>query len=157
MTGADAMSTTIPWAKLVICAVALVAAAGGLIADFSPTHLLNPNWPPHARFHNAQTMSTGVLLFIATVLSAFWPSEDKARQIVVTAIFGSLYWTSIFCAQFFPGVAFFDPEFIELEKVMIGNHRLTQAEMGAGLVAIVVVMTALELRGLRNRKRALAA
>jgi hypothetical protein len=148
------MTTTIPWVKLLICFVALVAGLGGVLADFSDTHLLNPLWPPHAKFHNAQTMSMGMLLAVATIVTAFWPGLEKRSQLIFAALLGSLYWTSIFCAQFFPGVAFFDPQFSEREKIMIFGHRLTQPEMGLALVSLVILGVVYELSRLSKPKTA---
>jgi hypothetical protein len=137
-----------PWARLVLCVIAIFGGLGGLLSDFSETHLLNPNWPPHARFHNAQTMSMGMLLAALTLLFAWRRMGDARLQILATGAFGSLYWLSISCAQFFPGVGFFDPEFSEREKIMIGAHRLTQGEMGVVLVAIAFFVTWWEWRRL---------
>jgi hypothetical protein len=140
------MKTTLPWTKLLICAVALFGGLGGLLSDFSETHLLNPLWPPHARFHNAQTMSMGMLLAALTLLFAFWRAPDTRGRWAAIAVLGSLYWTSIFFAQFFPGVGFFDPQFADREKILIFGHRLTQAEMGLVLVAAVWLAVAPKLR-----------
>jgi hypothetical protein len=142
------MNHIMPWAKIIICLVALLGGLGGVISDFSDTHLLNPLWPPHAKFHNAQTMSLGMLLAFAAIGFAVWPTNAPRTQLITVAIFGSMYWTSIFCAQFFPGVGFFDPQFIDREKIMIFGHRLTQAEMGAALVLLVTLITAWEWRRL---------
>jgi hypothetical protein len=140
-----------PWLKLFICSVALFGGLGGVLADFSGTHLLNPVWPPHAKFHNAQTMSMGMLLAVFTIAFAFWPNVAGRRQLMATAVLGTLYWTSIFCAQFFPGVAFFDPQFEGAEKIMIFGHRLTQAEIGFVLVVLVWGFVFLALRKMNDR------
>ncbi|MBC7940028.1 MAG: hypothetical protein H7Z19_09745 [Chitinophagaceae bacterium] len=131
------MSLTVPWTKLVLCAVALFGGLGGLLADFSDTHLLNPMWPPHAKFHNAQTMSIGMLLALFTLLFAFWRAPESRARWAAMAVLATLYWGSIVCAQFFPGVGFFDPQFADREKILILGHHLTQSEMGLVLVLSV--------------------
>lgn len=138
--------------RIFLCAVALFGGLGGVLADFSDTHLLNPAWPPHAKFHNAQTMSMGALLAALTLLFAFWPTRSPKVSLLATATLGGLYWASIFCAQFFPGVAFFDPQFVEREKILIFGHRLTQGEMGFALLAAVVVVTVIEWRRLSTAR-----
>lgn len=142
------MKPSLPWARIIICAVALLGGLGGLISDFSDTHLLNPLWPPHAKFHNAQTMSLGLLLAACAIGFAVWPTRAPRQRLVAVAVLGSLYWTSIFFAQFFPGVGFFDPQFVDREGILILGHRLTQAEMGAFLVLMVVAVTTWEWRRL---------
>jgi hypothetical protein len=145
------MKHHLPWAKIIICCVALFGGLGGVLADFSDTHLLNPLWSPHAKFHNAQTMSLGMLLAVCTIGFAVWPTRSPRGQLMAVAVLGSLYWTSIFCAQFFPGVGFFDPQFADREKIMLFGHRLTQPEMGAFLVLIVAMVTTWEWRRLGRK------
>ncbi len=46
----------IPAGKMLITIVAAYAAFGSYVFDWNKTHIYNPDWPPHAKFHNAQTM-----------------------------------------------------------------------------------------------------
>lgn len=76
---------------------ALGQILGPFLADFNETHVLNPNWPPHARFHNGQTMSMGLLLGITTLFYTFRlsGSQDRERQkdsFVMAGLLGSVYW-----------------------------------------------------------------
>jgi hypothetical protein len=82
------------------------------LADWNHTHIFNPRWPPHAKFHNGQTMSMGTLLGLATLYYT-WRS-DPARgtdSIKTAAIFSSLYYIAAISAIFYPGSLAVDPEF----------------------------------------------
>lgn len=57
----------IPLGKVLMTVTALYAGAGPYLFDWNKTHIHNPDWPPHAEFHNAQTMSLGAALCAATL------------------------------------------------------------------------------------------
>ena len=108
---------------------------GPFIADFNDTHVTNPRWPPHARFHNGQTMSMGLGLGLATLYFTFRPAPylslhpsspsstlaansemalaAKRDDYFIAAIFGSLYWITGLSAILYPGSSGIDPEFGE--------------------------------------------
>ncbi|KAK7036098.1 alpha beta-hydrolase [Favolaschia claudopus] len=59
--------------KTLLTVVALVTSIGCYIADWNVTHIHNPMWPGHAKFHNGQTMSMGLLLGITMLWYLFAP------------------------------------------------------------------------------------
>ena len=88
-------------------------AVGGFIADWNDSHIFNPRWPPHAKFHDGQTLAFGVLLAAATFFFAWRRSGDRRTNILAAAITGGvLYWAQAgaFAA---PGIAWTDPEFLK--------------------------------------------
>merc|ERR1712093_201020 len=92
------------------------AILGPFIADFNETHVLNPRWPPHAKFHNGQTMSMGLGLGLATLFYTWRTGTLKSTEMVkdslfTAAIFGSIYWITGLSAILYPGTLAVDPEF----------------------------------------------
>lgn len=84
----------------------LASITGPFAADWNKTHVLNPKWPPHARFHNGQTMSMGAALGLSTLYYTWrsYPTLACGRQGVVTAmLLGSLYCATGLSAIFYPG------------------------------------------------------
>lgn len=65
--------------KTVIALVGAVTAAGPYIADWNETHIHNPRWPPHAKFHGGQTMSIGAVLGLATLWYLYTPALGAAQ------------------------------------------------------------------------------
>ncbi len=45
-------------ARGLVTAASLVYGVLPLLADLSPTHVLHPQWPPHARFHTVWLLAT---------------------------------------------------------------------------------------------------
>ncbi|PVH82355.1 hypothetical protein DL98DRAFT_514092 [Cadophora sp. DSE1049] len=94
------------------------AILGPFIADFNETHVLNPRWPPHAKFHNGQTMSMGLGLGFATLFYTWRTGSLNSVAMVkdslfTAAIFGSIYWVTGLSAILYPGTLAVDPEFGE--------------------------------------------
>lgn len=95
----------------------LFYAGGAFLADWNETHIYNPRWPPHARFHNGQTMTLGVLLALTSTYFAFRPAFQRLstveakHSVLSAAVIGSLYCSAALSAIFYPGTHWFDPEF----------------------------------------------
>ncbi|KAI0552443.1 hypothetical protein F4679DRAFT_89412 [Xylaria curta] len=87
---------------------------GSPVADYSATHIFNPNWPPHAKFHNGQTITMSVMLGLATLFytwrSPASPTVQKEFRLI-SAFTGSIYWLAGLCAILYPGTMGLDPEF----------------------------------------------
>lgn len=87
-------------------------AIGGFIADWNDSHIFNPRWPPHAKFHDGQTLAFGVLLALATIFFAWRQAGDRRTNILAAAITGGvLYWAQA-GAYTVPNIAWTDPEFL---------------------------------------------
>ncbi|GAW26464.1 hypothetical protein SAMD00023353_3201310 [Rosellinia necatrix] len=87
---------------------------GAPIADYGPTHMFNPNWPPHAKFHNGQTINLSLLLGAATLFYAWRGAATAALKrefMLASALAGSAYWLAGLAAIAYPGAAGLDPEF----------------------------------------------
>lgn len=83
-------------AKTVMTFVLLAGAILGFLLDWSPNHLLNPEWHPHARFHGA------LLLFLLTGVSAIgvwllWRrSAEPELAMKIAALISLSFWTPFF-------------------------------------------------------------
>ncbi|WP_284461937.1 DUF6640 family protein [Chryseobacterium sp.] len=97
--------------KVLVTLVALVTLFGAYIADWNHTHIFNPRWPPHAKFHNAQTMLFGAVLGLLSLWFLWVQKGDRWVVFRLSIIFASLYWITQAMSILFPGTALFDPEF----------------------------------------------
>src|SRR5690349_8634904 len=63
--------------RILLSVVATSNAIAPYVADWNATHVLNPRWPPHARFHNGQTMSMGMGLGLSTLYYCWFGHYDR--------------------------------------------------------------------------------
>ncbi|KAH6633233.1 hypothetical protein C7974DRAFT_167972 [Boeremia exigua] len=128
MSSRTAIPSRIPsLGQVLIVLVSLTTSVGAFLADWNDTHIYHPQWLPHAKFHNGQTMSMGLLLGLATLWYAFVPGRLPSKsglsaeawtnvrrsaaleRLHTTILLGTLYWVTQASAHFYPGVAAFDP------------------------------------------------
>jgi hypothetical protein len=131
--------------------VAFVAlyAFGGLIADAivpstSRQHLWNPAWPPHAKFHNGQTMLTGVFAGSLSLYILFTSEPLTLRMFYLAWAAAALYWVTMVLAPLFPGTAWYDPEFRDASRRPFGfSPQQILSYVHCGLLVVAAVLAAL--------------
>ena len=92
--------------------IAVAVGGGGFLADFNASHIYNPLWPPHAKFHSGQTMAIGGLLALASLFFAWHRAGDRRTNVLAAGLLaGILFWSQA-AANLFPGVAWTDPNLL---------------------------------------------
>jgi len=110
MTGARTRRQTHSqtFSRTALTATAVMAGAGAFAFDWNATHIYNPTWPGHAKFHNAQTMSMGAALALITAAFAWAPGRWSRQRMDLTAGAASLYWVTQLSASAYPGTTMLD-------------------------------------------------
>ncbi|MGW4844565.1 DUF6640 family protein [Nocardia brasiliensis] len=116
-----------PLPRIVIAVVAVITMLSAVLADLvipdlAAQHAFNPNWPPHAKFHDAQYMVMTVLLGLAGLVLALWPGRDTRRGTLCAAAVVAIPWLGMAGALLFPDTATYDPEFAEQTVFVLGMH-----------------------------------
>ena len=84
--------------------VAIFWAVGAIWADFNETHVFNPSWLVHARFHAAFDLLYTVCVAVIAIRLIWSP------MLAYGALLTSLYPAAFFMTALVPGVAFADPD-----------------------------------------------
>ena len=134
--------------KWIIAFVAVYGGLGGVLYDAvipatARQHQRNPAWPPHAKFHNGQTMMLGVLNMIAVLIMLFALRPLTLPLFLVAAGVSEIYFASMLLAPVFPGTAWNDPEFERINPHPLGipiQKLVCLAATALVVVAIVVVV-----------------
>lgn len=119
--------TGLTLARIVLTTTAAYGGIGSYIADWNATHIRNPAWPPHAKFHNAQSMSLGAALLLITA-EVVWRRPVRSRaDLGLAAVLASTYCATQISALLYPGTALVDPP---------ARRRGPQAVLAAGVLGL---------------------
>ena len=135
-------------AKYIVAFVA-VFNFGGVVADAvvlagARQHLFNARWPPHAKFHNGQTMLMGVISGSLSLAILFGLTPLSLPSFLVASAVAANYFVAMVFAPLFPGTAWSDPEFAAGQPRPLGlaPQQLVSYVLCA-LVLVAVVLAVL--------------
>ncbi len=132
-------------AKYLVAFVAIYGF-GGLVADgivpaTARQHLYNPAWPPHAKFHNGQTMLMGIGNGTIALLVLFGSHPLTLPSFLIATGAASVYWVTMVLAPLFPGTAWCDPEFADASKRPFGlNPQQVLSYALCGLLVAALIL-----------------
>lgn len=132
--------------------ISLLLAVSAYAADWNETHIYNPRWPPHAKFHDAQTMLLGTLLSGMTLFFTWRRRGDPNTNLMAAAMTAAAYWVALCLSVTFPGAAFLDPEFDDPSRHILG----LPGNLFVAIVSILVVALATWLGFARRAPRRMA-
>ena len=137
-------------ARILVALVAVFTFGGALIADaLSPMaaqHILNPNWSPHAKFHDAQYIVMCMVLGALALALLSRRRGDGHAALLISAALLTAPWLGMFGALVFPGTSMRDPEFDVPSAYVLGMHPQILTAAGALLILGTAVLLATRSR-----------
>jgi hypothetical protein len=94
--------------RLVLTGAAIGTIVGTGRADLNRTHVFNPNWPPHARFHGVAgwgTVAGSQLLALWLLWRPGQQSGEHDLAVKTAALLPTISWVPFFFALSTPGTA----------------------------------------------------
>jgi hypothetical protein len=122
--------------RLLISAVALETGIGSFIADFASSHVFNPNWNPHSRFHAAVGVFVSAGLMVLSLHCAWRRAGDVGFNLRMSAWLAALFMGSFIPAGIVPGAGYEEPG---LPRPMVFGVLAPQLLMAIVSVLLVLV------------------
>lgn len=137
--------------KVLVSLIALFTAVSPYVADFNTTHVYNPAWPGHAKFHNGQTMTLGLIAGVMSFYFLWFKKTSTAVENLKTAcVFAALYWLAMAPAILYPGATLSDPELGGRPTDFVFGFAFTQLHMDGIIFCILLAGYKLEVNRLRQ-------
>lgn len=128
---------------------ALATMISPTLVDFNETHIFNPDWTGHAKFHVAHTMLLGVVLGAVALGYLYSGRGASLSSLRAATWFISVYWIAQAGAILVPNTSFADPEFADRLPTVAGL-TITQPVLDLVFIGIAVTGYKLESRRLRR-------
>ncbi len=122
--------------RLLLMTAAALTATGGFMADWNKTHLFNPKWTPHAKFHDAMTILLGGLLGSSSLYLLQQKSSKQQTKEIWAALLPSFFWASMAGSFAFPGAKGLEAEFPTKIKKLAGV-KLNEGTISATMLLLL--------------------
>lgn len=125
--------------KILITCAALITIVVPSVMDLNSTHMTNPLWAPHARFHwSIQWYSITTLNIIALyLLWGRYDDKNSRLSIVMAGLAPLLFWGSFFPSMLMPGTSTW-PDGIEPFSPIAPNVIMAGVLGIMSLIAIIL-------------------
>lgn len=130
--------------RILMTATSVITIVSPYLADFNRSHVFNPNWPPHAKFHNGQTMSMGAALGGSALVALWKRGEFSRNRLDAAATFASIYWLTQASAVLYPG-----SKMLDADGDKPASNKAPQWAIFGGILALNLVAYRSERRRLR--------
>ena len=84
----------------------VITVAAPAAADWNDSHIFNPRWPAHARFHGVTALAMATTLASFNIWSVWADGGDRTRSFA--AAVPVAYWAPFFLAPLVPGTTLED-------------------------------------------------
>jgi len=143
-----------PVGKVLISSAALFPSIGAFLADWNETHLFNPKWTPHAKFHDAQTITLAAEAAAISLWQLWGTGKKTGKQgfsrLRWATVFSSLFWLTLPPAILFPGTLLVDPDNPTQPKPIAGIPVNQVTGIAAVLLPLLIAGYILEKRRLKR-------
>lgn len=130
--------TRLALGRWILRVVAFMTIIGGFVADWNRTHLFNPSWPPHAKFHDAMTICLGVFLGALSLMLSSGEAERSRRDLRLCALLPALFYAAQAASFAFPNTGGLETEFPDLIPRVAGVP-LNEMVFALGMLALSAV------------------
>ncbi|KAA2264031.1 hypothetical protein F0L68_08545 [Solihabitans fulvus] len=133
-------------ARILVAVMAVETGLGALVFDLvlpdtADQHMFNGNWPPHAKFHDAQYIVMSLLIGALALVLLARRRGDTHTNLLLAAGISAIPWASMLPAMLFPGTATYDPEFRGATRFVLGMHgQVFEALLTLVLLAVAVLL-----------------
>ncbi|MBA9078582.1 DUF6640 family protein [Rufibacter quisquiliarum] len=114
--------------------IAAFTTMGGFLMDWNKTHLFNPAWTPHAKFHDGMTILLGTLLGSGGLYFLQRKKGEAAQNLRTGALLPAFFYAAQAGAFAFPGAKGLDAEFPE-KIPSVGKLRLNEGPFSLAMLA----------------------
>lgn len=136
--------------RILLTSVAALTTTGGFVADWNRTHLFNPKWTPHSKFHVAWSILLGSMLGISSLYLLRKREGDQLMQLRWGTLLPAFYWAAQAGSFAFPGAKGLEAEFPDLVP-RVGPVRINEAPISILMLSMLGLGYVLEKKARSKR------